>query len=80
MPSNDLARQKILAFIEAEIARTGDAPTIRDMMGYMGFKSPRAVTYHLERLVGRQILWEVDGKYLPYGTKIVCDCRLEKVL
>lgn len=44
------AQKKILDFIRDYIGSEGFAPTIREMGNSLGFKSPRAVAYHIEQL------------------------------
>ncbi|MDD3773824.1 MAG: transcriptional repressor LexA [Patescibacteria group bacterium] len=44
------AQKKILDFLRDFIGSEGFAPTVREMGDNLGFKSPRAVAYHLEQL------------------------------
>lgn len=41
---------KIVAFIRRYLHQHGYSPSIRDIMHACGFKSPRAVSFHLEKL------------------------------
>jgi repressor LexA len=44
------AQKKILDYLRDYIRSVGFAPTIREMGDNLGFKSPRAVAYHVEQL------------------------------
>ena len=43
-------QEKIVTFIRRYLHQHGYAPSIRDIMHHCGFKSPRAVSFHLEKL------------------------------
>ena len=43
-------QEKIVAFIRRYLHQHGYAPSIRDIMHHCEFKSPRAVSFHLEKL------------------------------
>lgn len=43
-------QEKMIAFIRRYLHQHGYAPSIRDIMHHCGFKSPRAVSFHLEKL------------------------------
>ena len=43
-------QEKIVAFIRRYFLQHGYSPSIRDIMNHCGFKSPRAVSFHLEKL------------------------------
>jgi repressor LexA len=43
-------QDKIVAFIRRYLLQHGYSPSIRDIMNHCGFKSPRAVSFHLEKL------------------------------
>jgi len=45
-------QEKIVAFIRRYLHQHGYSPSIRDIMHHCGFKSPRAVSFHLEKLEG----------------------------
>ncbi len=44
------AQKQVLDLIKESLETEGYAPTIREMAQKLGFKSPRAVAYHLEQL------------------------------
>jgi len=44
------AQKQVLDLIKESLGSEGYAPTIREMAQELGFKSPRAVAYHLEQL------------------------------
>jgi repressor LexA len=43
-------QEKIVVFIRKYAQAHGYAPSVRDIMGHCAFKSPRAVSFHLEKL------------------------------
>lgn len=47
-PTNQ--QKKVLALIKQSINDEGYAPTVREMVEELGFKSPRTISYHLNRL------------------------------
>src|ERR1051325_168682 len=53
-------RPKMLRYIRDFGARYGYPPSVREIMRYFGFHSPRAVSFHLERL-------EADGLIERHG-------------
>ncbi len=57
-PSSPLSRvqEKIVIFIRRYFHQHGYAPAIRDIMHHCGFKSPRAVSFHLEKLEQRGVI------------------------
>jgi SOS-response transcriptional repressor LexA len=56
---------RIHAFVQLAVVVDGKPPSVRRIMRAMGLHSPRAVQYHLARLVGEKRLWPHDGKYWP---------------
>ncbi|GAB4245802.1 MAG: transcriptional repressor LexA [Candidatus Methylacidiphilales bacterium] len=52
--------QRILETIRQAIAEDGRPPTIRELQQRLGYRSPRAVSYHLERL-------EAEGRIVRRG-------------
>lgn len=70
-------REKILRFIRDFSSKNGYPPSIREIMRHFGFKSPRAVSFHLEKL-------EADGRLERHGkargirlTKYLPDMAME---
>src|SRR5438093_1175941 len=53
-------RPKMLRYIRDFGAKYGYPPSIREIMRYFEFQSPRAVSFHLERL-------EADGQLERHG-------------
>lgn len=54
------APERLLAAIRSALAKEGRPPTIRELQQQLGYRSPRAVSYHLEKL-------EADGKIVRRG-------------
>jgi len=49
-------QEKIIAFIRRYLHQNGYSPSIRDIMQHCGFKSPRAISFHLEKLTQRGLV------------------------
>lgn len=65
---------KLLLFIRSYYLSNGVPPSVREMAEAMGFKSPRAVSYHLEHLMRQGVLIQrkgYGGMYIPKGFKVV---------
>lgn len=65
---------EVLEFIQCYYLRNGVPPSCRDIMEGVGFKSPRAVTWHLEILYNAGHLIRAKGwarGYVPVGYKVV---------
>jgi repressor LexA len=54
-------RKKILNYIRDFSTRYSYPPSVREIMRHLGFKSPRAISFHLEKLEAEGSL-ERDGK------------------
>lgn len=54
-------RNKMLRFIGDFLGTNGYPPSVREIMRHFGFKSPRAVSFHLEKLEAEGFL-ECHGK------------------
>jgi repressor LexA len=49
-------REKIVSFIRRYTLQHGYSPSVREIMAHCGFKSPRAVSFHLEKLARSGVL------------------------
>ncbi|MGD0744206.1 MAG: transcriptional repressor LexA [Verrucomicrobiota bacterium] len=56
------AQQRVLDFIEAEVRNARPAPTLREIAGRFGFRSPRAAACHLEALKRKGFIESDTGK------------------
>ncbi|MSR64318.1 MAG: repressor LexA [Verrucomicrobiae bacterium] len=54
-------REKMLRFIRDFTSQNGYPPSVREIMRFFEFKSPRAISFHLEKLEAEGYL-ECDGK------------------
>lgn len=68
-----MTEQKILSFLKTHYVNHGVPATVKVIQRALGFKSPRAVTYHLEILAKKGDVVRVGsvGNYLPAGFKVV---------
>jgi len=75
-------QKKILDLIKQQLQNHGFAPTIREMAQELGFKSPRAIAYHLEQLTkkgfirkttdgSRNIALSLDKKGISFFVPLV---------
>jgi len=54
------SQKKVLDLIKLCLKNEGYAPTVREMALELGFKSPRAIAYHLEQLVHKGYIKKTD--------------------
>lgn len=54
--SKPAIQEKILRYIHQYGQEKGYSPSIRDIMKYMGYRSPRAVSFHLDRMKSKGLV------------------------
>jgi repressor LexA len=54
-------RDKIVKFLKGFIEEKGFAPSVREIAGYLGFKSTKAVKFHLDELAQKGIIKKKRG-------------------
>lgn len=73
---------KVLKFIQSYYLKHGVPPSCRDIQEGIGFKSPRAVSWHLEILYKEGSLTRAKGwsrGYVPTGFKVVREDSLYSI-
>src|ERR1043165_9917692 len=55
-------QQEVLSFIESTRARLGHSPTLREIAGHFGFRSPKAAADHVTALPRKGVLSSAEGK------------------
>ena len=54
-------KDKIVEFLKEFIAKKGFAPSVREIAGYLGFKSTKAIKVHLDELAQKGLIKKKNG-------------------
>jgi SOS-response transcriptional repressor LexA len=71
-----VGRGAVLAFMRSYYEDFGVPPSFRQICAKLGFRSPKAASYHIEKLVLEGSVRRLDGEgrhrgYVPTGYKVV---------
>lgn len=67
-------QSRILSYIRIFIARTGQAPTVREIGNAFGIKSSNGVSDHLKAIEAKGKLKRLE--FMPRGLEVIDDLRI----